>query len=74
MRDRGRAGLWRLPRGVVAMAALLHARGFHASRQLLDHYRTLGLQYNAGPKEIKDARASGARAVRAAPTRGRAGS
>ena len=56
------------------MAALLHARGFHASRQLLDHYRTLGLQYNAGPKEIKDARASGARAGRAAPTRGRAGS
>mmetsp|Transcript_21204 Transcript_21204/g.73240 ORF Transcript_21204/g.73240 Transcript_21204/m.73240 type:complete len:211 (+) Transcript_21204:149-781(+) len=37
------------------MAALLHARGFHASRQLLDHYRTLGLQYNAGPKDIKDA-------------------
>ena len=56
------------------MAALLHPRSFHASRQLLDHYRTLGLQYNAGPKEIKDARASGARAVRAAPTRGRAGS
>ena len=56
------------------MAALLHVRGFHASRQLLDHYRTLGLQYNAGPKEIKDARASGARAVCAAPTRGRAGS
>ena len=31
------------------------ARSFHATRQLLDHYRTLGLQYNAGPKEIKDA-------------------
>ena len=52
-------------------AALAAARAWRAAG---DHYRTLGLQYNAGPKEIKDARASGARAVRAAPTRGRAGS